>query len=120
MKLVSTFCVALSIIIGATAWKYTTPFISQDNGTTVIYAKSDDGKQGSKPLTVKISEELSAKQHELLNFAFEVAKSDGIKFPQYLQSILMKESRGCDAKNYRVAGLSNKASSSSSVMSVTP
>jgi hypothetical protein len=107
MKLVSSFCAALSILIGVTAWKYTEPFISQ-NGTTVIHAMSSDGKLGNKPLTVKITEELSAKQHELLNFAFDVAKSDGIKFPQYLQSILMKESRGCDMKNFRVAGLTNK------------
>jgi hypothetical protein len=107
MKLISTTCAALSILIGVVAWKYTEPFISQ-NGTSVIYAMAADGKHGGKPFTTLISEELSIKQHELLNFAFEVAKSDGMKFPQYLQGILMKESRGCDAKSFRVAGLSNR------------
>ena len=107
MKLISATCTALSILISAAAWNYTTPLLSQ-NGTTVIYAMNDGTQQGNKPFTVKISEDLSDKQHELLNFAFDVAKSDGIKFPQYLQGILMQESRGCSDKNFRVAGLTNK------------
>jgi hypothetical protein len=106
MKLISTTCAALSILIGVVAWQYTEPFLSQ-KGTSVIYAMTGDGKHGGKPFTTLISEELSAKQHELLNFAFDVAKTDGMKFPQYLQGILMKESRGCDMKNFRVAGLTN-------------
>ena len=107
MKLVSTLCIALSILIGASAWKLTVPFITQ-NGTSVINTMTHDGRNGNRPLTIKISEDLSSKQHELLNFAFDIAKLDGFQFPQYLQSILMTESRACDAKNYRVAGLSNK------------
>ena len=107
MKLISATCAALSIVVGIAAWNISKPLISQ-NGTTVIYAMNDGTVKGDKPFTVKISEDLTAKQHELLNFAFEVAKSDGIKFPQYLQGILMQESKGCDMKNFRVAGLSNK------------
>ena len=107
MRFISAMCAVLSITVGLAAWKISEPLISQ-NGTSVIYAKTDDGKNGNKPLTVKITEKLSSKQHELLNFAFDVAKGDGIKHPQYLQGILMTESNGCDMKNFRVAGLTNK------------
>lgn len=107
MKLISAMCAALSIAVGIAAWQYSAPLITQ-NGTAVIYAMSNDGKNGDKPVTVKLPTELSSKQHELLNFAFDVAKSDGIKHPQYLQGILMQESKGCDMKNFRVAGLTNR------------
>lgn len=107
MKLISATCAALSIMVGIAAWEISKPLVTQ-NGTTVIYAMNDGVKQGDKPFTVKISEGLTSKQHELLNFAFDVAKSDGFKHPQYLQGILMQESRGCSDKNYRVAGLSNR------------
>lgn len=107
MKLISATCAVLSIVVGIAAWEISKPLVTQ-NGTTVIYAMNDGVKQGDKPFTVKLTEGLSAKQHELLNFAFDVAKSDGMKHPQYLQGILMQESRGCEG-NYRVAGLSNRA-----------
>src|ERR1017187_377171 len=107
MQLIRAMCAALTIAVGVAAWQYSIPLITQ-NGTSVIYAMTPDGKNGNKPFTVKLSKELNNKQHELLNFAFDVAKSDGIMHPQYLQGILMQESKGCDMKNFRVAGLTNR------------
>jgi hypothetical protein len=107
MKLINTLYIALTIAVSTVAWVYTKPLITQ-NGTSVIYAMSIDGKNGGKPLTVKLSNDISNRQHELLSFAYEVAKADGIKNPQYLQGILMQESKACGMKNFRVAGLSNK------------
>lgn len=107
MKLIITTCAALSILVGVAALTVSVPFISQ-NGTAVIYAKSDDGKHGNKPLTAVIANGLTTRQYELLNFAYETAKADGMKYPQYLQGIIMQESKGCDMKNFRVAGLTNR------------
>jgi hypothetical protein len=98
MKLISSLTLALSVAAGAGTWQIVKPLIAQ-NGSSVIYAASDDGKAGGKPLT---------KQYDLLNFAYAVAKEDGLKYPQYLQGIIMQESKAGDYKGYEVSGLSNK------------
>jgi hypothetical protein len=107
MKLISAFYVAATIGVASLSWKYLEPLVVQ-NGTAVISIMTNDGKSGDKPMTMKLPSNLSQKQLELLNFAYEVAKTDGITHPQYLQGIIMQESKAGGMSDYRVAGLSNK------------
>lgn len=107
MKIITTICVALSIVLGLATLNYTAPLITK--GTAVIYSMTEDGKNGNKPLTTVVPDDLTNRQQNLLNFAYETAKADGYKHPSFLQGILMQESRACSVKNFRVAGLTNKA-----------
>jgi hypothetical protein len=67
-----------------------------------------DGKNGNKPYTAPVPNDLSTTQHQLLNFAYDTAKADGYIHPAFLEGILMQESKVCNVKNFRVAGLTNK------------
>lgn len=107
MKLISNFCAVMTVILVVASWDYVKPVLSK-NGTSVIYAMSGDGKNGGKPFTVKLPDNLTDKQFNLLNFAYDVAKEDNYKNPQYLQGIIMQESRAGSVRDYRVAGLTNK------------
>lgn len=105
MKLIPTLFVSLSILIGSITWKYLEPLVSS-TGTAVIAASSD--RNGYSAVAIKIPDHLTPNQHELLSFAYEVAKGDGIKQPQYLQGVIMQESLAGKTKHYRVSGLENK------------
>jgi hypothetical protein len=106
MKQLSILCIIFSILVGIITWSFSMPLKSK--GTAVIYSMTNDGKNGNKPLTVVIPNNLNTKQQKLLNFAYDVAKQDGYKHPAYLQGILMQETRACSIKHYRVSGLTNK------------
>ena len=72
-------------------------------GTSVISPKHD--KQiGGSDLTFAIPENLSEKQHRLLNFAYSIAKKTGLKSPEILQGIIFQESRAGALDSYKVAG----------------
>jgi len=68
---------------------------------------SSDNQNGSKPISIKLPDTLTKKQYEMLNFAYDVAKSDGYKEPKYLQGIIMQESKAGSMNSFRVAGLTN-------------
>lgn len=106
MKLINAFYLVLALLIGATSWKFLEPIIAQ-NGTSVISSMSSDNQNGNKPITIKLPANLTNKQFEMLNFAYDVAKSDGFKEPKYLQGIIMQESKAGSMNSYRVAGLKN-------------
>ena len=106
MRLLNALYVVLSITVAVTTWKYLQPLIAM-NGTSVITVMTNNGKNGSHPVSVKLPDTLTNKQHELLSFAYDVAKKDGMIHPQYLQGIIMQESKAGNLKDYRVAGLSN-------------
>ena len=105
MKLINTFYLTLALLVGAASWKLLEPILAQ-NGTAVISSMSSDNQNGSKPISIKLPDNLTKKQFEMLNFAYDVAKSDGYKEPKYLQGIIMQESRA-GMGNFRVAGLTN-------------
>ena len=107
MKLLSISLLAITLGLGAITYTIAQPQL-KDNGTSVIYVASNDGKQGSKPYTTLIPKGLTQRQLELLNFAHEVAVKDGHKYPQYVQGIIMQESKAGNMNDWRVAGLSNK------------
>ena len=107
MKLINTFCVIVTLLVGVTAFKFVQPLILSE-GSAVIYAMTNDGKRESKPFTVKLPNNITSEQLELLAFAYQVAKSDGYKHPQYLQGILMQESNAGNMDKFRVAGLETR------------
>jgi len=102
MKAVNALFIVLSIAILTIAFQLTSPLLSRQ-GTAVAETMTNQG-----PQVVKMSEFLTYKQYKMLAFAYEIAKQDGIQHPSYLQGILMQESRACNVKHYRVAGLTNK------------
>lgn len=106
MKLISTFCLVSSLAVAGALYKFLEPRLSVV-GTSVISTMTNDGKRGGKLGSVKLPDNLLPKQHELLNFAFAVAQADGIQHPQYLQGVIMQESRAGGDPEYRVAGLTN-------------
>ena len=72
-------------------------------GTSVISAKPD--KQiGGDPLTFAVPENLSEKQHRILNAAYSIAKAIGLKKPELAQGILIQESKAGGLDSYKVAG----------------
>lgn len=78
------------------------PKIFEKNGTAVISAKNKIN--GNQPFSVVLPSNLSSRQHELLSFAYTVAKNDGHKNPEYLQGLILQESAAGGAQNFRVAG----------------
>lgn len=107
MKLFIAIFLGATAALSLTAYRFIEPVTAQ-NGTSVIYQASTDGKQGGKPLTIVIPNNLSAKQFALINYAYQVAKDDGHKNPQLLEGLIMQESNAGNYSGYRVAGLSNK------------
>jgi len=107
MKLINLTIFTLTLLIGGISLHYLKPLITR-NGTSVITAPIASGKVGGTQLTIKIPSNMTQKQLELLNYAFDVAKSDGHKVPQYVQGIIMQESKAGNMKDFRVAGLTNR------------
>ena len=95
----------VALFLGATSWKLLEPVLAK-NGTTVLSEISSNNQNGGK-VSVKLPDNLTNKQFEMLNFAYEVAKSDGFKEPKYLQGIIMQESKAGSMNSFRVAGLTN-------------
>jgi hypothetical protein len=105
MKLINTLYLAIALLIAGLTWKVLDPYLSRQNGTSVISLSPDNKKGGG--VNIIIPSGLSRTQLEILNFAYEVAKADGFKEPKYLQGILMQESRAGGMDEFRVAGIQN-------------
>lgn len=72
-------------------------------GTSVISPKFDK-TVGGDPLTFAVPENLSEKQHRILNAAYSMAKAIGLKKPELAQGILIQESKAGGLDSYKVAG----------------
>lgn len=72
------------------------------HGTAVIAAKTSM-KGGDKNVLV-LPPDLTAKQAELLTYAYRVAKADGSKYPERYQGLIYQESKAGGMKGYAVAG----------------
>ena len=72
-------------------------------GTSVISPKFDKAI-GGDPLTFTVPENLSEKQHRILNAAYSIAKAIGLKKPELAQGILIQESQAGGLDSYKVAG----------------
>lgn len=107
MKLFIAIFLGATTALAVTAYRYIEPVTAQ-NGTSVIYATSNDGKEGGKPYTIKLPANMTTKQYDLINYAYQVAKDDGHKNPQLLEGLIMQESHAGNLPGFRVAGLENK------------
>ena len=72
-------------------------------GTSVISPKFDKAL-GGDPLTFAVPENLSEKQHRILNAAYSMADAIGLKKPELAQGILIQESKAGGLDSYKVAG----------------
>jgi hypothetical protein len=108
MKLLSAFLLALTLALTCASYKIMQPLL-MENGTSVIQAKPEvNGTKGGVPMTVLIPKNITSAQLELLNFAYEVAVHDGHKHPEYVQAIIMQETKAGNLSEWRVSGLQNK------------
>lgn len=105
MKLLSASLLALIAALAIGSYQLLRPQLDA-RGTSVIAVKPIDGKQGGKPYTVVIPKDLSSRQLELLNFAYDIAVKDGHKYPEYVQGIIMTESNAGRGAEWRVANVS--------------
>ena len=69
----------------------------------VIAEKPENGVLGGQAAVV-ISGELSTSQYQILNTAYSIAKSDGHKHPELVQSMILQETHAGGLKQYKVAG----------------
>lgn len=70
--------------------------------TAVIAEKPQDGKIGGQAATL-LPSNITPEQGKLLTSAYNIAKADGHKNPELVQSILLQESRAGGMKTFRVA-----------------
>lgn len=106
MKMINLCYLGAAIGIGAVSIKFLTPVIAK-NGTAVI-AEMSGVVRGGGAMAIKLPDSMTKRQHEILNFAYEVAKADGFNDPKYLQGIIMQESKAGSMNDFRVSGLQNK------------
>ncbi len=97
-----TVILASSVLILSQAYNY----IPNAVGTSVIGEKPTH-IVGGQAVTL-LPDNMTMKQAQILNTAFEIAKADGHKDPALVQGVLLQESRAGGADNYRVAGPSKE------------
>jgi hypothetical protein len=107
MKLLSISLLALTLGLGTVSYSLAEPYFN-DNGTVVAKAVPSKEAPEDKPYKVILPKNLTPKQAELLSFAHDIAIQDGHKYPQYVQGIIMQESKAGSMNDWRVAGLSNR------------
>lgn len=71
-------------------------------GTAVIAEKPEKAIGGQA--AVLLPENLSTEQSAILSTAYKIAKADGHKNPEVLQSLLLQETHAGQMKRYKVAG----------------
>jgi len=75
-------------------------------GTSVIGEKPTH-IMGGQVVTL-LPDNMTMKQHQVLNTAYDIAKADGHKDPQLVQGVLLQESGAGSISSYRVAGPSKE------------
>jgi hypothetical protein len=104
MKLLSAVALTATIAILAFALTLLQP-VSAAVGTSVIHTPASET---TRAITVLLPKAMPRPQLELLEFAYQVAVRDGHKYPQYVQGVMMQETKAGNMQNWRVAGLENK------------
>lgn len=97
------FSLAALIAVAGTARLITSNPAHQAAGTAVIAVREDSGFAVSH----RLPENLTKRQADLLAFAYETAKRDGLKDPALLQGLILTESNAGEHPRYRVAGDAN-------------
>lgn len=83
------------------AYELYSQFVPKPVATAVIGEKQDKILGGSA--AVLLPTDLSNKQSRLLNLAYKIAKEEGVKHPEIIQSILLQETHAGGLKAYKVA-----------------
>ncbi len=104
MKLLSAAALSATAAILAVTLTLLQP-IAAAEGTSVIHTPASATTIAT---TVLMPKTIERPQLELLNYAYQVAVKDGHKYPQYVQGVMMQESRAGAMSGFRVAGLTNK------------
>jgi hypothetical protein len=104
MKLLSAAALSATIAVLAIALTLLQP-LAAAQGTSVIHTPAS---ATTKATTVLMPKTMARPQLELLDYAYQVALKDGHKYPQYVQGVMMQESRAGAMSGFRVAGLTNK------------
>ncbi len=91
---------SISIIVVLGVLKLFEVHVPSPVGTAVI-AEKQGGENGQ--IAVKLPESMTAKQHRLLNMAYETAKKNGFKNPEVLQAVVLQETMAGGMDSYRVA-----------------
>lgn len=109
MQFISLFCAIVTFSIVTMASGIINPLIAANGSEVGIYlAPSNPAQRGSPRMAVPIPPGMTTPQRDLLEYAKKVALEDGYQHPQYLQGIIMQESRAGGIQKFRVAGLTNK------------
>lgn len=99
-KIVAALGVVLALVSTAVA---TSVALLPDPVSNVVLAEKSSVIKGGQAAIV-VPNDLSNSQHQVLNKAYEIAKADGHKHPELVQSVLLQESNAGGARNYKVAG----------------
>lgn len=91
-------CAGFATLGTVNAIQYSTKSI----GTSVLVSKDGNFDGGGK--NTMLPDNLSDKQHKILNAAYRIAKDDGHKDPTLIQGIILKETLAGGLKSYAVAG----------------
>lgn len=102
MKALSRTLAVLAIAVLAISYSILAPTISRTQSTVILAVKN------GVEVAMVLPDNTTTRQQKLLNFAYDIAKADGYKKPQWLQGIIMQESKAGGMREYRVAGLQNK------------
>ncbi len=102
MKALSRALAMLTLTLVVISYSIVAPNINRTSSAVILAVKNGAEVAMALPSTI------TADQQALLNFAYEIARADGYKKPQWLQGIIMQETKAGGMKEYRVAGLQNK------------
>ena len=68
-----------------------------------VLGEKPEGKLGGQAAVV-VPDDLSLSQHQILNTAYRIAKADGHRNPELVQSVLLQETHAGGLNKYKVAG----------------
>jgi hypothetical protein len=101
MRVVIGFLLLVAIALGCAALIVYNS-IPKSTPNAVIGEKPAFGKVGGQAVQ-PLPENLTPKQHQLLNMAYEIGKETGFKDPAIVQAVLLQETMAGGLKSYRVA-----------------
>jgi hypothetical protein len=71
--------------------------------SNVVLAEKPDGQIGGQ-VAVVVPDDLTDDQHQILSVAYKIAKQDGHKNPELVQSMLLQETHAGGLTKFKVAG----------------
>ena len=100
-KVIASLTILVAGLIGGAAQLFSM-FVPAPVGNSVIAEKSENGRVGNQAAKV-LPANMTAKQHQLLNLAAEVAQENQLRSPELVQAVLLQETHAGGVASYRVA-----------------